>query len=134
MKYYSDTLCSLFWLILSITKTELLGNYWNHVFVYFEGNETLNRDEGTSLLEQENNKEPTLIETIFTVLSYCTLSPKSLGIAFESYMEKELLWNCLYNMTGISFINKHFKSYVKCCLFSDVVSIIFTIINQVKVC
>ncbi|XP_037980517.1 uncharacterized protein KIAA0825 homolog isoform X6 [Motacilla alba alba] len=65
-------------------------------------NQALNCDEQSSLLEQESNKEPTLIETIFTVLSYCTLSPKSLGIAFESYMEKELLWNCLYNMTGFT--------------------------------
>ncbi|XP_057900238.1 uncharacterized protein KIAA0825 homolog isoform X2 [Melospiza georgiana] len=65
-------------------------------------NQALNWGEQSSLLEQENNKEPTLIETIFTVLSYCTLSPKSLGIAFESYMEKELLWNCLYNMTGFT--------------------------------
>ncbi|XP_041869098.1 uncharacterized protein KIAA0825 homolog isoform X5 [Corvus kubaryi] len=69
-------------------------------------NEALNCDEQSSLLEQENNKiknNNTLIEAIFTVLSYCTLSPKSLGIAFESYMEKELLWNCLYNMTVSSF-------------------------------
>lgn len=82
-------------------ELELLGKYCNHVFVYFEGSEVLNRDEQSSVLEQINNKEPTLIETIFTVLSYCTLSPKSLGIAFETYMEKEQLWNCLYNMTGI---------------------------------
>ncbi|KAM4753206.1 uncharacterized protein KIAA0825 homolog isoform 2-T2 [Cyanocitta cristata] len=69
-------------------------------------NEALNCDEQSSLLEQENNKlknNNTLIEAIFTVLSYCTLSPKSLAIAFESYMEKELLWNCLYNMTVSSF-------------------------------
>ncbi|XP_032531742.1 uncharacterized protein KIAA0825 homolog isoform X6 [Chiroxiphia lanceolata] len=66
------------------------------------GHEALNRDEQSSLLEQINNKEPTLIETIFTVLSYCTLSPKSLGIAFETYMEKEQLWNCLYSMTGFT--------------------------------
>ncbi|XP_032848969.1 uncharacterized protein KIAA0825 homolog isoform X3 [Tyto alba] len=65
-------------------------------------NEVLNRDEKSSLLEQINNREPTLIETIFTVLSYCTLSPKSLGIAFETYMEKEHLWNYLYNMTGFT--------------------------------
>ncbi|KAJ7422564.1 hypothetical protein BTVI_13660 [Pitangus sulphuratus] len=68
------------------------------------GHEALNHGEQSSLLEQEqiNNKEPTLIETIFTVLSYCTLSPKSLGIAFETYMEKEHLWNCLYSMTGFT--------------------------------
>ncbi|KAJ7417903.1 hypothetical protein WISP_62199 [Willisornis vidua] len=66
------------------------------------GNEALNRDEQSSLLELINNKEPTLIETIFTVLSYCTLSPKSLGIAFETYMEKEQLWNYLYSMTGFT--------------------------------
>lgn len=71
------------------------------VFVYCEGNEVLNRDEQSSLLEQMNNKDTTLVETIFTILSYCTLSPKSLGIAFETYMEKEQLWTCLYNMTGI---------------------------------
>ncbi|XP_031461144.1 uncharacterized protein KIAA0825 homolog [Phasianus colchicus] len=46
-----------------------------------------------------NNKEPTLIETIFTILSDCILSPKSLGIAFEAYMEKEQLWDSLYSMT-----------------------------------
>jgi len=82
---------------------------WNYLeivvtmvwFFYFEGNEVLNCDEQSSLLEQINNKEPTLIETLFTILSYCTLSPRSLGNAFETYMEKEQLWGCLYNMTGI---------------------------------
>ncbi|XP_068782511.1 uncharacterized protein KIAA0825-like isoform X2 [Struthio camelus] len=63
-------------------------------------NEMLNCDEKSSVLEQKtNNKEPTLIEAVFTVLSYCTLSPKSLGVAFETYMEKENLWDCLCNMT-----------------------------------
>lgn len=69
-------------------------------FVYFEGSEVLNRDERSSLSEQIYTKEPTLIETIFTVLSHCILSPKSLGIAFETYMEKEHLWDYLYSMTG----------------------------------
>uniref|UniRef100_A0A8C3VHG7 KIAA0825 n=1 Tax=Catharus ustulatus TaxID=91951 RepID=A0A8C3VHG7_CATUS len=76
-----------------------------------------------SLLEQENNKEPTLIETIFTVLSYCTLSPKSLGIAFESYMEKELLWNCLYNMT-VSSCGESEPEVIRCLKL--------TLINSVK--
>ncbi|KAK2532948.1 Kiaa0825 [Columba guinea] len=83
-------------------ELELLGNYCNHVCVYFEGNEVLNRDEQRSVLEQMNNKQPSLTEMIFTVLSYCTLSPKSLGIAFETYMEKKQLWNSLYNMTGFT--------------------------------
>ncbi|KAF2985893.1 hypothetical protein EK904_011013, partial [Melospiza melodia maxima] len=86
-------------------------------------NQALNWGEQSSLLEQENNKEPTLIETIFTVLSYCTLSPKSLGIAFESYMEKELLWNCLYNMT-VSSCGESEPEVVRCLKL--------TLINSVK--
>ncbi|OXB75713.1 UNVERIFIED_CONTAM: hypothetical protein H355_016230 [Colinus virginianus] len=66
------------------------------------GSEVLTGDEQGSLSEQRNNKEPTLIETIFTILSDCILSPKSLGTAFEAYMEKEQLWDCLYNMTGFT--------------------------------
>ncbi|XP_030914794.1 uncharacterized protein KIAA0825 homolog isoform X3 [Geospiza fortis] len=86
-------------------------------------NQALNCAEQSCLLEQENNKEPTLIETIFTVLSYCTLSPKSLGIAFESYMEKELLWNCLYNMT-VSSCGESEPEVVRCLKL--------TLINSVK--
>ncbi|KAI1239701.1 hypothetical protein IHE44_0011127, partial [Lamprotornis superbus] len=85
--------------------------------------EALNCDEQSSLLEQENNKQPTLIETIFTVLSYCTLSPKSLGIAFESYMEKGLLWNCLYNMT-VSSCGESEPEVIRCLKL--------TLINSVK--
>uniref|UniRef100_A0A8C3RCY0 KIAA0825 n=1 Tax=Cyanoderma ruficeps TaxID=181631 RepID=A0A8C3RCY0_9PASS len=72
---------------------------------------------------KENNKESTLIETIFTVLSYCTLSPKSLGIAFESYMEKELLWNCLYSMT-VSSCGESEPEVIRCLKL--------TLINSVK--
>ncbi|XP_050185255.1 uncharacterized protein KIAA0825 homolog isoform X2 [Myiozetetes cayanensis] len=87
--------------------------------------EALNRDEQSSLFEQEqiNNKEPTLIETIFTVLSYCTLSPKSLGIAFETYMEKEHLWNCLYSMT-VSSCGESEPEVIRCLKL--------TLINSVK--
>ncbi|XP_032531735.1 uncharacterized protein KIAA0825 homolog isoform X1 [Chiroxiphia lanceolata] len=87
------------------------------------GHEALNRDEQSSLLEQINNKEPTLIETIFTVLSYCTLSPKSLGIAFETYMEKEQLWNCLYSMT-VSSCGESEPEVIRCLKL--------TLINSVK--
>uniref|UniRef100_A0A674GX96 KIAA0825 n=1 Tax=Taeniopygia guttata TaxID=59729 RepID=A0A674GX96_TAEGU len=87
------------------------------------GNQALNCDEQGSLLGQENNKNPTLIETIFTVLSYCTLSPKSLGIAFESYMERELLWNCLYNMT-VSSCGESEPEVIRCLKL--------TLINSVK--
>ncbi|XP_032848968.1 uncharacterized protein KIAA0825 homolog isoform X2 [Tyto alba] len=86
-------------------------------------NEVLNRDEKSSLLEQINNREPTLIETIFTVLSYCTLSPKSLGIAFETYMEKEHLWNYLYNMT-VSSCGELEPEVIRCLKL--------TLINSVK--
>ncbi|KFP11780.1 Uncharacterized protein KIAA0825, partial [Egretta garzetta] len=73
--------------------------------------------------KQINNKQPTLIETIFTVLSYCTLSPKSLGIAFETYMEKEQLWNCLYNMT-VSSCGESEPEVIRCLKL--------TLINSVK--
>ncbi|XP_034628934.1 uncharacterized protein KIAA0825 homolog isoform X5 [Trachemys scripta elegans] len=59
-------------------------------------------DEQSSCIKQINNKEPTLTEAIFTVLSYCTLSPKSLGRVLESYMKKEQLWDCLYNISGFT--------------------------------
>ncbi|XP_057254355.1 uncharacterized protein KIAA0825 homolog isoform X1 [Pezoporus wallicus] len=86
-------------------------------------NEVLNRHEQSSLLEQMYSKEPTLIETIFRVLSYCTLSPKSLGIAFETYMEKEQLWNCLYNMTVSSCCESE-PEVIRCLKL--------TLINSVK--
>ncbi|XP_065716544.1 uncharacterized protein KIAA0825 homolog isoform X1 [Patagioenas fasciata] len=87
------------------------------------GNEVFNRDEQRSILEQMNNKQPTLIETIFTVLSYCTLSPKSLGIAFETYMEKKQLWNSLYNMT-VSSCGESEPEVIRCLKL--------TLINSVK--
>ncbi|XP_061874429.1 uncharacterized protein KIAA0825 homolog [Colius striatus] len=86
-------------------------------------NEVLNHAEQSSLLEQMSNKESTLIEKIFTVLSYCTLSPKSLGIAFETYMEKEQLWNCLYNMT-VSSCGELEPEVIRCLKL--------TLINSVK--
>ncbi|XP_069737158.1 uncharacterized protein KIAA0825 homolog isoform X2 [Phaenicophaeus curvirostris] len=87
------------------------------------GNEVLNRDEQSSLLEQTNNKQPTLIEAIFTILSYCNLSPKSLGIAFETYMEKEQLWNSLCNMT-VSSCGESEPEVIRCLKL--------TLINSVK--
>ncbi|XP_074789117.1 uncharacterized protein KIAA0825 homolog isoform X2 [Athene noctua] len=86
-------------------------------------NEVSNCDEQSYLLEQINNKEPTLIEAIFTVLSYCTLSPKSLGIAFETYMEKEHLWDCLYNMS-VSSCGESEPEVIRCLKL--------TLINSVK--
>uniref|UniRef100_A0A452GGA7 KIAA0825 n=1 Tax=Gopherus agassizii TaxID=38772 RepID=A0A452GGA7_9SAUR len=59
-------------------------------------------DEQSSCIKQIHNKKPTLTEAIFTVLSYCTLSPKSLGRVLESYMKKEQLWDCLYNISGFT--------------------------------
>ncbi|KAM7076621.1 uncharacterized protein KIAA0825 homolog isoform 2-T2 [Ciconia maguari] len=73
--------------------------------------------------KQINKNQPTLIETIFTVLSYCTLSPKSLGIAFETYMEKEQLWNRLYNMT-VSSCGESEPEVIRCLKL--------TLINSVK--
>ncbi|XP_053910825.1 uncharacterized protein KIAA0825 homolog isoform X2 [Cuculus canorus] len=87
------------------------------------GNEVLNPDEQSSLLEETNNKQPTLIETIFTIFSCCTLSPKSLGIAFETYMEKKQLWNSLCNMT-VSSCGESEPEVIKCLKL--------TLINSVK--
>ncbi|XP_028942784.1 uncharacterized protein KIAA0825-like, partial [Antrostomus carolinensis] len=86
-------------------------------------NEVFNRDEQSSLLEHINTNHPTLIETVFTVLSYCTLSPKSLGLAFETYMEKEQLWSCLYNMT-VSSCGESEPEVIRCLKL--------TLINSVK--
>ncbi|XP_030323493.1 uncharacterized protein KIAA0825-like [Calypte anna] len=73
--------------------------------------------------KQINNKRLTLVETIFTVLSYCTLSPKSLAIAFETYMEQEQLWNFLYTMT-VSSYGKSEPEVIRCLKL--------TLINSVK--
>uniref|UniRef100_A0A803XY99 KIAA0825 n=1 Tax=Meleagris gallopavo TaxID=9103 RepID=A0A803XY99_MELGA len=75
--------------------------------------EVFTGEEQSSLLDEINNKEPTLIETIFTILADCILSPKSLGIAFEAYMEKEQLWDSLYNMT-VSSCGKSEPEVIRC--------------------
>uniref|UniRef100_A0A8V0YME8 KIAA0825 n=1 Tax=Gallus gallus TaxID=9031 RepID=A0A8V0YME8_CHICK len=85
--------------------------------------EVLAGDEQSSLSDEINNKEPTLIETIFAILSDCILSPKSLGIAFEAYMEKEQLWDCLYNMT-VSSCGESEPEVIRCLKL--------TLINSVK--
>ncbi|XP_025928419.1 uncharacterized protein KIAA0825 homolog [Apteryx rowi] len=95
-------------------------------------NEMLNCDEQRSFIEQKtNNKEPTLIEAIFTVLSYCILLPKSLGIAFETYMEKEHLWDCLCNMTVSSCGNSEPEviRHLKMTLINSVKGIVKQIIS-----
>uniref|UniRef100_H3B7S1 KIAA0825 n=1 Tax=Latimeria chalumnae TaxID=7897 RepID=H3B7S1_LATCH len=53
--------------------------------------------------ERRLNKQPSLIEAVFMVLTYCSLSPKSLGGVLESYLDKHKLWDDLYN---ISVCNK----------------------------
>ncbi|XP_062455039.1 uncharacterized protein KIAA0825 homolog isoform X2 [Rhea pennata] len=95
-------------------------------------NEVLNCDEQSSFLEQKtNNKDPTVIEAIFTVLSYCILSPKSLGIAFETYMEQEHLWDCLCTMTVSSCGDSEPEviRYLKMTLINSVKGIVKQIIS-----
>ncbi|XP_064357536.1 uncharacterized protein KIAA0825-like [Dromaius novaehollandiae] len=95
-------------------------------------NEVSNCNEQSSFLEQKtDNKEPTLIEAIFTILSYCILSPKSLGIAFETYMEKEHLWDCLCNMTVSSCGDSEPEviRYLKMTLINSVKGIVKQIIS-----
>ncbi|XP_025899888.1 uncharacterized protein KIAA0825 homolog [Nothoprocta perdicaria] len=95
-------------------------------------NEVLNSDEQSSFLEQKpSTKEPTLIEAIFTVLSSCVLSPKSLGIAFETYMEKEHLWDSLCNMTVSSCGNSEPEiiKHLKTTLINSVKGVVRQIIS-----
>ncbi|XP_059581010.1 uncharacterized protein KIAA0825 homolog isoform X5 [Alligator mississippiensis] len=80
-------------------------------------------DGQISYIEQINCKEPSWIEVIFTVLSYCTSSPKSLGIGFESYMDKEQLWDYLYNMS-VSSCGESEPEVIRCLKL--------TLINSVK--
>nr|XP_056705219.1 uncharacterized protein KIAA0825 homolog [Euleptes europaea] len=55
--------------------------------------------EQSTCLDEKNSNKSSLTEAIFTVLSYCILSPKSLGGVLENFMEKEKMWDCLYNMS-----------------------------------
>ncbi|KAJ6669753.1 hypothetical protein lerEdw1_000302 [Lerista edwardsae] len=79
--------------------------------------------EQRTCLNLENYKKSFIPEAIFTILSYCTLSPKSLGHVLENYMEKEQIWDCLCNISVSS-----------CCESEPEVirSLKQTLINSVK--
>ncbi|XP_060617770.2 uncharacterized protein KIAA0825 homolog [Anolis sagrei] len=55
--------------------------------------------EQSPCINQTCSRKPSLTEAIFTVLSYCTLSPKSLGNVLQNYMEKEQMWDYLHNIS-----------------------------------
>ncbi|XP_048359694.1 uncharacterized protein KIAA0825 homolog isoform X2 [Sphaerodactylus townsendi] len=55
--------------------------------------------EQRTCLDEKDSSKPSLTEAVFTVLSYCTLSPKSLGVVLEDFMEKEKMWDCLHNVS-----------------------------------
>ncbi|XP_020648898.3 uncharacterized protein KIAA0825 homolog isoform X1 [Pogona vitticeps] len=74
-------------------------------------------------LDVKNRKEPSLAEAIFTVLSYCNLSPKSLGNVLQNYMEKEQLWDCFHNIS-VSSCGESEPEVVRCLKL--------TLINSVK--
>lgn len=79
-------------------------------------------NEQSAYLDMKENNEINLAEAIFTVLSYCTLSPKSLGDALQNYMEKEHMWDFLHNISG-----KY--NVIKCFL-----NIIFSVFLIYRVC
>ncbi|XP_044301677.1 uncharacterized protein KIAA0825 homolog isoform X3 [Varanus komodoensis] len=60
-------------------------------------------EEKHTCQDLKNSTECSLTEAIFTVLSYCTLSPKSLGSVLQYYMEKEQMWACLHNISDSSY-------------------------------
>ncbi|XP_054843541.1 uncharacterized protein KIAA0825 homolog [Eublepharis macularius] len=79
--------------------------------------------EQSTCLDEKNSEEPSLTEAIFTVLSYCTLSPKSLGVVLENFMEKEKMWDCLYNMS-VSSCGESEPEIIRCLKM--------TLMNSVK--
>ncbi|XP_033019581.1 uncharacterized protein KIAA0825 homolog isoform X2 [Lacerta agilis] len=79
--------------------------------------------EKSTCLDTKSSQEPSLTEAIFAVLSYCTLSPKSLGGVLENYMEKEQMWDCLYNISVSSCVESE-PEVIRCLKL--------TLINSVK--
>ncbi|XP_042305130.1 uncharacterized protein KIAA0825 homolog isoform X2 [Sceloporus undulatus] len=69
------------------------------------------------------SKKPSLTEAIFTVLSYCTLSPKSLGSVLQNFMEKEQMWEYLCNIS-VSSCAESEPEVIRCLKL--------TLINSVK--
>ncbi|KAK9408402.1 hypothetical protein NXF25_007176 [Crotalus adamanteus] len=70
-------------------------------------------NEQSTCLDRKENNEINLAEAIFTILSYCTLSPKSLGDALQNYMEKELMWDFLHNIS-VSSCSESEPEVIKC--------------------
>ncbi|XP_013912946.1 PREDICTED: uncharacterized protein KIAA0825-like [Thamnophis sirtalis] len=70
-------------------------------------------NEQSTCLDMKENNDINLAEAIFTVLSYCTLSPKSLGDALQNYMEKEHMWDFLHNIS-VSSCSELEPEVVKC--------------------
>ncbi|KAH0628083.1 hypothetical protein JD844_008801 [Phrynosoma platyrhinos] len=83
------------------------------------------------------SKKPSLTEAIFTVLSYCTLSPKSLGNVLQNYMEKGQMWEHLCNISDNheDCDNENFVSKVSSCTETEtevIRCLKLTLINSVK--
>ncbi|XP_063151494.1 uncharacterized protein KIAA0825 homolog [Candoia aspera] len=80
-------------------------------------------NEQSTCLDMKSNKEISIAEALFTVLSYCTLSPKSLGDVLQNYMEKEHMWDFLHNIS-VSGCSESEPEVIKCLKL--------TLINSVK--
>ncbi|XP_029139308.1 uncharacterized protein KIAA0825 homolog [Protobothrops mucrosquamatus] len=86
-------------------------------------------NEQSTCLDRKENNEINLAEAIFTILSYCTLSPKSLGDALQNYMEKELMWDFLHNIS-VSSCSESEPEIIK-CLKSTLINSVNGIIKEV---
>ncbi|XP_020864262.1 uncharacterized protein KIAA0825 homolog isoform X3 [Phascolarctos cinereus] len=75
------------------------------------------------------NQEPSLTEAIFKLLSYCSLSPQSLGRVFVNYMELEQLWDFLYDITARS--NMESEPVIIKCLKLALTEAVKSIIKQI---
>ncbi|XP_029429059.1 uncharacterized protein KIAA0825 homolog isoform X2 [Rhinatrema bivittatum] len=83
--------------------------------------------------EGVHGKDSSLTEAIFTVLSYCTLAPQSLGSVLERYMDEVQLWEYLCNMkvTTCSELEPEVIGLLKRTLVNSVKGIVNEIISVI---
>ncbi|XP_072462208.1 uncharacterized protein KIAA0825 homolog isoform X2 [Notamacropus eugenii] len=78
---------------------------------------------------QMPNQEPSVTEAIFKLLSYCNLSPQSLGRVFVDYMELEQLWDFLYHIPAKS--NMESEPEIIQCLKGTLTETVKSIVKQI---
>ncbi|XP_036606112.1 uncharacterized protein KIAA0825 homolog [Trichosurus vulpecula] len=91
---------------------------------------TLSRyEEQVPHVGQMPNQQPSLTEAVFKLLSYCSLSPQSLGRVFVNYMELEQLWDFLYGIPAKS--NMESEPEIIRCLKVTLTETVKSIIKQI---